>query len=79
MPRQARLDAPGILQHVIIKGLEGGEIFAESTDRKYFITRMGDLALELETKVYPWALMGNHVHILLRTVSRELAKYSVIY
>jgi len=36
---------------------------------------MGDLALELETKVYAWALVRNHVHILLRTGSRGLAKY----
>ena len=27
MPRQARLHALGILQHVIVKGLEGKEIF----------------------------------------------------
>jgi hypothetical protein len=49
MPRQARLDAPGILQHVIVKGLEGRQIFAEGRDRKDFITKMGDLALEQET------------------------------
>lgn len=75
MPRQARLDAPGILQHVIVKGLEGRQIFSEGRDRKDFITRMGDLALELETEVYAWALMRNHVHILLRSGSRGLAKY----
>lgn len=75
MPRQARLDAPGVLQHVIVKGLEGREIFREGRDRKDFIMRMGDLALELETKIYAWALMRNHVHILLRSGSRGLAKY----
>ncbi len=75
MPRQARLDAPGILQHVIVKGLEGRQIFAEGRDRKDFIKRMGDLALEQETKVYAWALMRNHVHILLRTGPKGLAKY----
>lgn len=75
MPRQARLDAPGILQHVIIKGLEGKRIFADDKDRRDFITRMGDLALELETKVYAWVLMGTHVHILLRSGPKGLAKY----
>ena len=75
MPRQARLDAPGILQHVIIKGLEGKRIFADDKDRSDFITRTGDLALELETKVYAWVLMGTHVHILLRSGSKGLAKY----
>lgn len=75
MPRQARLDAPGILQHVIVKGLEGKEIFADDRDRRDFITRMGDLALELETKVYAWVLMGTHVHALLRSGPKGLAKY----
>ena len=75
MPRQARLDAPGILQHVIIKGLEGKRIFADDKDRSDFITRTGDLALELETKVYAWVLMGTHVHILLRNGPKGLAKY----
>jgi hypothetical protein len=27
MPRQSRWDALGILQHVVVKGLEGKEIF----------------------------------------------------
>jgi hypothetical protein len=51
MPRQARLDTPGILQDVIVKGLEGRQVFAEGRDRKHFITRTGDLALEQETDV----------------------------
>ena len=27
IPRQARLDAPGLLQHVMARGIEGREIF----------------------------------------------------
>ena len=61
MPRQARLDAPGIVQHVIIKGIEGRQIFDDDRDRRNFITRMGNLSLEVETKVYAWVLMGNHL------------------
>jgi hypothetical protein len=30
MPRETRLDALGILQHIILKGLEGKEIFFRS-------------------------------------------------
>jgi REP element-mobilizing transposase RayT len=75
MPRQARLDAPGIVQHVIIKGIESRQIFDDDRDRRDFITRMGNLSLEVETKMYAWVLMGNHVHILLRTGPKGLAKY----
>lgn len=27
MPRKARIDAPGALHHVIVRGIEGGKIF----------------------------------------------------
>jgi len=44
MPRQARLDAPGALHHVMIRGIEGSPIFKEYQDQKDFISRMGVLA-----------------------------------
>ena len=75
MPRQARLDAPGILQHVILRGIEKGLIFKDEKDRRNFIDRMGGLAEEIGTKIYAWALMANHVHILLRTGPMGLPKY----
>lgn len=34
MPRQARLDAPGTLHHVMIRGIEGREIFRDDVDRR---------------------------------------------
>ena len=40
MPRQARLDAPGILQHVILRGIEQGLIFQDEKDRRNFIDRL---------------------------------------
>ncbi len=40
MPRLARLDAPGILHHVMGRGIERKEIFYNDTDRSDFIDRM---------------------------------------
>jgi len=37
MPRGARLDAPGTMHHVIIRGIERGSIVREDTDRKTFV------------------------------------------
>ncbi len=36
MPRLARLDAPGVLHHVIIRGIERKEIFWESLKKTDF-------------------------------------------
>lgn len=67
MPRGPRLDAPGTLHHVILRGIERRDIVADDTDRENFIARMGVLALSTATSIFAWALMSNHAHILLRS------------
>ena len=60
MPRGARLDAPGMLHHVIIiRGIERGNIVSDDADRDNFVNRMGGLAPETATAIYAWALMDN--------------------
>ena len=34
MPRTARLDAPGVLHHVMIRGIERRKIFRNNNDRE---------------------------------------------
>jgi len=43
MPRQARLDSPGTLHHVMIRGIEGGRIFYNNEDRGNFLGRVGQV------------------------------------
>jgi hypothetical protein len=50
MPRIARLDAPGALHHVMIRGIEGTKIFRNNKDRKDFIERLEKLCSEMEIK-----------------------------
>ena len=65
MPRQARLDSPGTLHHVMIRGIEGKKIFQGTQDRQDFVTRLGNLTKETGTRILAWSLLGNHVHLLL--------------
>ena len=65
MPRRARLDAPGTLHHVIVRGIERRRIVNDVADRKNFVSRLGKLAAGTQTAVYAWALMTNHAHILV--------------
>ena len=67
MPRSARLDAPGVLHHVIIRGMERRNIFRCDSDREDFLKRLGDLLEATRTTCYAWALLPNHAHFLLRT------------
>lgn len=67
MLRGARLDMPGTLHHVMVRGIEGNRIVADDEDRDYFVSLMGRVALVTDTKIYAWALMTNHAHILLKS------------
>ena len=67
MPRKARIDAPGALQHIIIRGIERKAIFKDDFDRDNFLDRLSALVSESETGCYGWAIMTNHVHLLLKT------------
>jgi len=66
MPGGGRLDARGTLHHVMLRGIERGDIVYEDEDREDFADRIGDQARATGTCVYAWALMNNHAHILLR-------------
>ena len=74
MPRQARLDAPGILHHVMVRGLERRAIFRDDADRRDFWARVGALVEATGLTVYAWALLPNHAHLLLRTGQQTLAR-----
>ena len=67
MPRRSRLDAPAILHHVIIRGIEKRPIFGSLADKRDFFRRCGDLFPETGTVCYAWAFLRNHAHLLLRT------------
>ena len=67
MPRQARIDAPGALQHIIVRGIERRKIFQDDADRMGFVARLSRVLQESGTRCYAWALMPNHVHLLLQT------------
>jgi len=74
MPRQARLDAPGLLQHVIARGIERRKIFNDDQDRENFLIRLAIILEETQTQCYAWALIPNHFHFLLRTGLTPLSK-----
>jgi putative transposase len=57
MPRVARLDVPGLLQHIIVRGVERREIFMDDLDRRRFLDRLSGLLEETETRCYVWALL----------------------
>ncbi len=74
MPRQARIDAPGALHHIIIRGIEKQSIFRNDRDKDSFVERIGGVIKETSTQCYAWVLMSNHVHLLLKTGMVPISK-----
>ena len=74
MPRQARIDAPGALHHIICRGIERRNIFKDNTDRNRFLERLGSVLEKTSTPCYGWALIPNHFHLLLKTGKEPIAQ-----
>jgi REP element-mobilizing transposase RayT len=73
MPRTARLDAPDLLQHVIVRGVNRCDIFCDDDDRGKFLGTLSKLLVQTDTECLAWSLMTNHVHLLLRPRPTSLA------
>jgi putative transposase len=67
MPRLARLDAPGVVHHIMIRGIERRKIFRDHKDREDFLQRLAALVPETNTACYAWVFIPNHAHFLFRT------------
>jgi len=66
-PRQARIDTPGALHHIICRGIERRNIFKDNTDRNRFLERLVSVLQKTSTPCYGWALIPNHFHPFLKT------------
>lgn len=73
MPRVARIDTPGLLQHVMIRGIERRKIFCDDKDREDLIDRLSALLPETKTGCYAWAFLPNHAHFLFRGGPKGIA------
>ena len=76
MPRKARIDAPGALHHVIVRGIERRKIFLDDANRDRFVERLSVVIDETQTACFAWALIPNHFHLLLRTGNEGVSRDS---
>ena len=74
MPRQARIDFPGALHHVISRGIEHRFIFKKDEDKKEMLRRFRCILQESDVQCYAWCIMGNHFHVLLQTGQTSLSE-----
>lgn len=73
MPRDKRLNILGGVYHVYTRGIERKEIFKDNTDKEEFLSRLSDALDKTKSACYAWALMPNHVHLMVRTGKGSLS------
>ena len=73
MPGQACLDAPGVLHHIMGRGIEQGSISRDNRDRDNVLHRLADLASADAWTIYAWVLIPNHFHLLCISRCMDLA------
>lgn len=86
MPRKPRYNLKGFY-HVINRGVEKRVIFMDETDFEMFKKILQKSASEYSFKLYAYALMPNHYHLLIETSTNNLSlifrqvnsKYSIYF
>ncbi len=72
MPRQARAKSESGYYHILLRGIGRQNIFEDQEDREKFLQLLERYKEELKFKIVAYCLMGNHVHLLIEDVGREL-------
>lgn len=75
MPRQARLDAPGTLHHIMARAIDGTPLFRDRKDRENLLSRLPALLKMTGTTILAWALMDNHFHLLILSGQQKISKF----
>lgn len=74
MPRLRRRRGKSQTYHIMIRGNERKNLFLDDYDRLRFIDTLYEKKKEKEFELYAYCLMDNHVHLLIKEGSDELAR-----
>jgi len=74
MSRPLRLEFPGSLWHITVRGNERRDIFFDDTDRRRFIDLLGESVLRFKWIVPTYAMMPNHIHSVIQLTTETLSR-----
>ncbi|MDR5684049.1 MAG: transposase [Armatimonadota bacterium] len=67
MPRPPRVEVPGGVYNVTARGNRGQKIFWDAQDYGTYLHLLARAAARWEVRILAYALMPNHLHLLVRT------------
>ena len=65
MPRRSRINLAGVPQHIIQRGNNRVSTFMADADYRFYLECLDDAARKYGCRIYAYALMTNHVHLLM--------------
>ena len=68
MPRGPRLDAPGLIFHVMNRGTARRTMFERTADLRFFLSRLAYAVRRGEIEVLAYAILTTHFHLVLRSL-----------
>ena len=72
MPRQARKKSQTGIYHIMLRGINGHQIFVDSEDYEKFLEILKDCKAISEFEIFAYCLMSNHIHLLLKEVKEPI-------
>ena len=74
MARRLRLQYPGAIYYLVARGNGRQEIVRDDADRDRLQEQLDKAAIRCSWRVYAFAIMSNHLHIVLKTPHPNLAR-----
>lgn len=65
MPRPLRIEVPGGVYHVVVRGNERKAVFRDDEDREAYLAKLGECSERQRVRPIAYCLMNNHVHLAL--------------
>jgi len=75
MARQLRIEYPGAIYHVTVRGNAQQNIFQDDKDRCLLYARLAESVGTYAVRLYLFCLMDNHFHLMLETPGANLARF----
>ena len=70
MPRRPRVWVPDGIYHITVRGNNRQTIFCDDADRRRYLLELRQCREELPHRLLAFALMSNHVHLVLQASSQ---------
>ena len=66
------MDAPGLVHHIWTRAADARDIFLDLDDRRDIVDRLSRILPEDGASCFGWALMSNHLHLVLKAGARRV-------